>query len=82
MLEAQLKYDQAKRQLEDCEAYMRRLTSDNQLLRGAIESYQQVLRQKYELLQTLSARYANQIIELETKIANHQSLIKELDGGN
>ena len=79
MLEAQLKYDQVKRQLEDCEAYMRRLTSDNQPLRGAIESYQQVLRQKYELLQTLSVRYANQIIELETKIANHQSLVKELD---
>lgn len=79
VLEAQLKYDQAKRQLEDCEAYMRRLSSDNQPLRGAIASYQQVFRQKYELLQTLSARYANQIIELETKIANHQSLIKELD---
>lgn len=79
VLEAQLKYDQAKRQLEDCEAYIRRLLSDNQSLRGATESYQRVFHQKYELLQNSSARYAHQIIELESKIANHQSLIKELD---
>lgn len=44
-----------------------------------MESYQQVFRQKYELLQTLSSPYGDQIIELESKITNQQSLIKELD---
>lgn len=77
-LEAELRYAQAKRQLDECEEDIKGLTIANQSLRYCKADYEALYHQKYDLLRSKHSDYADAMMQIEQQIGHDEALLKEI----
>lgn len=79
VLEAQLRYDQVKQQLEACQEELSQLNEINQNLRTCEVEYQQVYENKYQMIRNQNSGYADLMINLEKQMMESEVLVKEIE---
>lgn len=79
VLEAQLRYDQVKQQLEACQEELSQLNEINQNLRTCEVEYQQMYENKYEMIRNQNSGYADLMINLEKQMMESEVLVKEIE---
>lgn len=72
-------YDQAKVELQACEAKINQLIDANSELIGAKVAYESLYRQKYEQIRQLNSVGSHRLLELEDEIAFEHQRIEELE---
>ncbi len=76
---AEQQYNQAKVELQACEAKIGRLSDENSKFSSAKRTYESLYRQKYEEMRQLNNAESNRLLALEDEIAMDAKRIKELE---
>lgn len=75
---ATLKYDNAKRELEEVNREIELRENEFNSLVGCEDRYKKIFNEKVNYIKNNNIQYANEIIELENKICYYNSQIKEM----